>query len=86
MCLWGIASVYWNQKLRNVEIRSRILGKYATSFDDVFVDWGGWVKVLCIFNHCLPTLVMIAIMGVGWEKARGGQTKKWHKSMKPLAV
>ncbi|VDP68355.1 unnamed protein product [Schistosoma mattheei] len=33
-------------------------------------------------NHRLPRRAMLNGIGVGWKKARGGQTKTWHKSMK----
>ncbi|VDP44090.1 unnamed protein product [Schistosoma mattheei] len=33
-------------------------------------------------NDRLPRSAMFSGIGVGWKKARGGQTKTWHKSMK----
>ncbi|XP_018653795.1 putative camp/cgmp cyclic nucleotide phosphodiesterase [Schistosoma mansoni] len=35
-------------------------------------------------NHRLPRRAMLYGVGAGWKKARGGQTKTWHKSMKSL--
>ncbi|VDP41837.1 unnamed protein product [Schistosoma mattheei] len=42
--------------------------------------------VLRMPNHHLPRCVMFSGVGIGREKASGGQTKTWHKSMKSLST
>nr|AAX30311.1 SJCHGC02964 protein [Schistosoma japonicum] len=37
-------------------------------------------------DHRLTRRAMLSGVGVGWKKARGGQTKTWHQSMKSLTI
>ncbi|TNN10218.1 endonuclease-reverse transcriptase, partial [Schistosoma japonicum] len=46
------------------------------------VSWLG--HVLRMSNYRLPRRAMFCGVGIGWKKARGGQTKTWQKSMKSL--
>ncbi|VDP46462.1 unnamed protein product [Schistosoma mattheei] len=44
-----------------------------------------WLRhVLRMHNHRLPRRTMFHPVGVGWKKARDGQTKIWHRSVKLL--
>ncbi|VDP68254.1 unnamed protein product [Schistosoma mattheei] len=42
--------------------------------------------VLRMPNHRLPRCAMFCCIGVDWKKARCGQTRTWHKSMKSLTI
>ncbi|VDP56880.1 unnamed protein product [Schistosoma curassoni] len=35
-------------------------------------------------EHRLPQRAMLSIIGDGWKRVRGGQTKTWHQSLKSL--
>ncbi|VDP64261.1 unnamed protein product [Schistosoma mattheei] len=44
-----------------------------------------WMRhVLRMPNHRLLRRTMFYVVGVGWKKTNGGQTKTCHKSMKSL--
>ncbi|CAH8481648.1 unnamed protein product [Schistosoma intercalatum] len=85
-CLRNIARISWNHRVSNAVVRKRVLGKDGKSIDDVVklhqLRWLG--HVLRMPNDRLPRRAMLSGIGVGWKKARGGQTKTWHKSMKSL--
>nr|AAW25027.1 SJCHGC02902 protein [Schistosoma japonicum] len=67
-------------------VRKRVLGKDGKSIDEVLklhqLRWLG--HVLRMSNYRLPRRAMFCGVGIGWKKARGGQTKTWQKSMKSL--
>ncbi|CAH8430565.1 unnamed protein product [Schistosoma mattheei] len=85
-CLRNIAHISWDHRVSNTVVRKRVLGKDGKSIDDVVklhqLRWLG--HVLRMPNDRLPRRAMFSGIGVGWKKARGGQTKTWHKSMKSL--
>ncbi|CAH8642077.1 unnamed protein product [Schistosoma guineensis] len=85
-CLRNIARISWEHRVSNVVVRKRVLGKDDKSVDEVVklhqLRWLG--HVLHMSNHRLPRRAMFSGVGVGCKKARGGQTKTWHKSMKSL--
>ncbi|RTG82230.1 uncharacterized protein DC041_0010142 [Schistosoma bovis] len=70
----------------NAVVRKRILGRDGKSTDEVVkLHQLRWLEhVLRMPNHRLPRRAMFHGVGVGWKKARGGQTKSWHKSTKSL--
>ncbi|VDP47365.1 unnamed protein product [Schistosoma curassoni] len=67
-------------------VRKRVLGKDGKSIDElVKLHQLRWLEhVLRMLNHRLPRCAMFCCIGVDWKKARGCQTKTWHKSMKSL--
>ncbi|VDP32329.1 unnamed protein product [Schistosoma margrebowiei] len=85
-CLRNIARISWDHRVSNTVVRKRALGKDGKSIDEVVklhqLRWLG--HVLRMPNDRLPRRAMFSGIGVGWKKARGGQTKAWHKSMKSL--
>ncbi|CAH8504771.1 unnamed protein product [Schistosoma guineensis] len=85
-CLRNIARISWDHRVSNAVVRKRVLGKDGKSTDDVVklhqLRWLG--HVLRMLNHRLPRRAMFSGIGVDWKKARGGQTKTWHKFMKSL--
>ncbi|VDO79172.1 unnamed protein product [Schistosoma margrebowiei] len=85
-CLRNIARISWDHRVNNSVVRKRVLGKDGKSIDEVLklhqLRWLGHVLHMC--NHRLPRSGMFFGVEVGWKKARGGQTKTWHKSMKSL--
>ncbi|VDP45618.1 unnamed protein product, partial [Schistosoma curassoni] len=85
-CLRNITRISWDHRVSNAVVRIRVLGKDGKSIDElVKLHQLRWLEhVLRMLNHRLPRLVMFYGVGVGWKKARGGQTKTWHKFMKSL--
>nr|CAH8876432.1 unnamed protein product [Trichobilharzia regenti] len=87
-CLRSISRVKWHNKVSNMEVRRRVLGKQGKSIDEVVklqrLRWLG--HVLRMPSHRLPRRAMLADIGSGWKKASGGQTKTWHQSMKSTTV
>ncbi|TNN17312.1 endonuclease-reverse transcriptase, partial [Schistosoma japonicum] len=67
--LRSIARVSWDNRVSNAVVRKRL-------------RWFG--HVLRMSNYRLPRRAMFCSVGIGWKKARGGQTKTWQKSMKLL--
>ncbi|VDP00735.1 unnamed protein product [Schistosoma margrebowiei] len=85
-CLRNIARISRDHRVSNAVVRKRVLGKGGKSIDEVVkLDQLKWLgHVLRMPNHRLPRRAMFSGIGVGWKKARGSQTKTWHKSMKSL--
>ncbi|VDP01088.1 unnamed protein product [Schistosoma margrebowiei] len=85
-CLRSIARISWDHRVSNAAVRKRVLGKDGKSIGGLVklhqLRWLG--HVLRMPNHRLPRRAMFSGIGVSWKKARGGQTKTWHKSMKSL--
>ncbi|TNN20225.1 endonuclease-reverse transcriptase, partial [Schistosoma japonicum] len=86
-CLRNIARVSWDNRVSNAVVRKRILGKDGKSINEVLklhqLRWLG--HVLRMSNYRLPRRAMFCGVGIGWKKARGGQTKTWQKSMNHLS-
>ncbi|KAH9592320.1 Myotubularin- protein 14, variant 2 [Schistosoma haematobium] len=76
-CPRNIARISWDYRVSNAVVRKRVLGKDSKSIDEVVklhqLRWLG--HVLRMPNHRLPRRAMFSGIGVGWKKARGGQTK-----------
>nr|CAH8822477.1 unnamed protein product [Trichobilharzia regenti] len=88
-CLRSLSHVRWFNKVSNVDVRRRVLGKEGKSIDEAIklhrLRWLG--HVLRMPNHRLPRRALLADIGAGWKRASGGQTKTWpHQSMKSLTV
>ncbi|KAH9595123.1 Mitochondrial GTPase, variant 2 [Schistosoma haematobium] len=85
-CLRNIARISRDHRVSNAVVRKRVLGKDGKSIDEVVkvhqLRWLG--HVLRMPNDRLPRCAMFCCIGVCWKKARGGQAKTWHKSMKSL--
>ncbi|CAH8297389.1 unnamed protein product [Schistosoma turkestanicum] len=85
-CLRSIARISWDNRVSNAVIRKRVLGKNGRPIDEVVklhqLRWLG--HVLRMPNQRLPRRALFCSVGIGWKKARGGQTKTWQKSMKSL--
>ncbi|VDP44585.1 unnamed protein product [Schistosoma curassoni] len=85
-CLQSIARISWDHRVSNAVVRIRVLGKDGKSIDEVVklhqLRWLG--HVLRMPNDRLPRRAMFYDVGVGWEKAKGGQTKTWNKFMNSL--
>ncbi|CAH8566684.1 unnamed protein product [Heterobilharzia americana] len=87
-CLRSIGHIPWCRHMRSAEVRCRVLGRRGKSVDTVVnlhrLRWLG--HILHMPSHRLPRHTMLAEVGPGWKKARGGQTKTWYQCMKFLAV
>ncbi|VDO64171.1 unnamed protein product, partial [Schistosoma curassoni] len=85
--LRSIAYISWDHRVSNAVVRKQVLGRNGKSIDEVVklhqLRWLGYV--LRMPNHRLHRRAMFYAVGDGWKKARGGQTKTWHKSIKSLA-
>ncbi|KAH9592089.1 hypothetical protein MS3_00001238 [Schistosoma haematobium] len=84
--LRNIACIFWDYRVSNAVVRKRVLGKDGKPIDEVMklhqLRWLG--HVLRMSNDQPPRRAIFCGVGVGWKKARGGQTKTWHKPMKSL--
>ncbi|CAH8549286.1 unnamed protein product [Heterobilharzia americana] len=87
-CLRSIGCIPWCHHVSNAEVRSRVLGGRGKSVDEVInLNRLRWLRhVLRMPSHQLPRHTMLAEVGPGWKKARGGQTKTWHQCLKSLFV
>ncbi|VDP77319.1 unnamed protein product, partial [Schistosoma curassoni] len=85
-CLRNIAGVCWDHRVSNREVRRRVLGNDGKSVDEVVnlhrLRWFGHVSRMP--EHRLLRRAMLTIVGDGWKKVRGGQTKTWHQCLKSL--
>ncbi|CAH8647362.1 unnamed protein product [Dicrocoelium dendriticum] len=89
-CLRSIAGVGWHQRVRNDDVRRRVLGgdDHASSLEQQIalnkLRWLG--HVLRMPGHRLPRRALFSLPGVGWRKARGGQKLTWQREMKSLTT
>nr|CAH8825486.1 unnamed protein product [Trichobilharzia regenti] len=76
-CLRSLSHVRWFNKVSNVDVRRRVLGKEGKSIDEAIklhrLRWVG--HVLHMPNHRLTRRALLADIGAGWKRASGGQTK-----------
>lgn len=82
--LRNISSIGWDHLVSNNDHRPRVLGKNSKSIGEVMnlnrLRWLGHIP----HSQPPPRCPMTACVWVGWKKARSGQTKTWHHSMKSL--
>ncbi|VDP60540.1 unnamed protein product [Schistosoma curassoni] len=76
-CLRSVARISSDHRASNAVVRKRVLGKDGKSIDELAnLRQLRWLRyVLRMPNHRLPRREMFYDVGVGWKKARGGQTK-----------
>ena len=84
-CLRSIACIGWNNRIRNVTVRHRVLGSdldIEKQINASKLRWLGHTLRMC--DRRLPNRVLFASPSLEWRKVRGGQALTWHRQMKAL--
>ena len=85
-CLRSIARVWWENRIRNAEVRRRVLGNEAGSLEQPLkrhrLRWLG--HVLRMSPDRLPRPALLAETSISWKRTSGGQCMTWQKGMKSL--